>query len=81
MSNAQIDQSHNATTMLSTIVVVVCAFKFLMDGVSFTAFGHTIELGHVDASAYAAILTPVLGAHGYIKTRMNRTEKVDSPNE
>ncbi len=63
---------------LTTLVVVVAAIKFLFEGGSVHVFGHA------DASTYATFLAPVLGAHGYIRTR-NKSEpkpgkrNVDNP--
>ena len=54
---------------LSVFVVVICGVKFLFEGVSVAIGEHTLSLGHVDPAAYAALLTPVLGAHGYTAVR------------
>lgn len=53
-------------TTLVTITVLACVTKFLMQGVTFDVFGHAINLGSADALTYGALLTPVLGAHGYM---------------
>lgn len=65
------------TLSLSILVVVVCCFRFLMDGMEWSLFGHTITFNHIDAMTYGALLTPVLGAHGYIDSQSgkNRTGK------
>ncbi len=60
------------TLKLSALVVIVCCFRFLLDGVEWTLFGHPISFGHVDPLAYGSILTPVLGAHGYIHSQLNK---------
>ena len=52
---------------LSVIAALACVVKFLADGVTFTLYGHTMNLGHADSMAYGALLTPILGAHGYIQ--------------
>jgi len=57
----------DALLTMACLIVFVCALKFLMEGVSFNLFGHSISLGHVDAMTYAAMLTPVLGAHGAVE--------------
>lgn len=68
------------TLQLSVLVVAVCALRFLFDGLSVTIGGHNLTLGHIDALAYGSILTPVLGAHGYIKASLNKGRKrVDNP--
>lgn len=81
--NPKTKQPDGLLTM-SCIVVGVCALKFLMEGVSFLAFGHTISLGHADALSYGAMLTPVLGAHGAseykrISKGNDGTAAVDNP--
>jgi hypothetical protein len=69
----------HTTASLSVIVTMVCAFRFLLDGVSMTFFGHTLSIGHTDPLAYTTLLAPVLGAHGYIRTRVK--EKTEQVNE
>lgn len=44
------------TASLSVIVTGVCAFRFLLDGVSMTFFGQTITIGHTDPLAYTTLL-------------------------
>lgn len=56
---------------LSVFVVVVASIKFLLDGVTITNSGHTIDFGHVDALSYSSLLAPILGVHGYMKVRKN----------
>jgi hypothetical protein len=51
---------------LSTAVVSVALVKFILDGITVTLKGSSFDLGHVDAAAYMAILTPVLAAHGFM---------------
>lgn len=58
-------------SILSAIVVITCSIKFFLDGD--TLFG--ISFGHMDPTAYIAILTPVLTAHGYIKGKEKHDEK------
>lgn len=59
-------------------IVVACALKFLGDGVTLIISGYTLYLGHVDSMTYAAILTPVLGAHGWVVTRpTSQTQESD----
>jgi hypothetical protein len=67
----------NPTAHLSVIVVMICSFRFLLDGVSVTVFGHSLSIGHTDPLAYSSFLAPVLGVHGYIHTKTK--PKVDNP--
>lgn len=74
----------NPTLTLSFIVVSVCALRFLFDGLSLNILGHTLDIGHMDPLAYGSILTPVLGAHGYVQTRRNyhsmpKGSEIDNP--
>lgn len=55
--------------VLSVLVVVVAAIKFLFEGGTVTVFGHA------DASTYAMFLGPVLGAHSYIRTAKPKADK------
>ena len=75
----------NPTAHLSVLVVLICSFRFLLDGISIVIFNHTITIGHTDPLAYATILAPILGTHGYINTRVKRsdntTKKVTNPDE
>jgi hypothetical protein len=66
---------------MSVIVVTVASLKFLLEGVTVTIHGHDVSFGHVDALVYGALLTPVLGVHGYIKARASKGQKVDNPDE
>lgn len=54
---------------LAVITILACVLKFLMEGVTFDLAGHAVSLGHADSLTYAALLTPVLGAHSYIKSK------------
>lgn len=62
---------------LAILVVVVASIKFLFQGGAVTLFGTA------DASTYAMFLTPVLGAHGFIKgkriSKQTSKPKVDNP--
>lgn len=51
-------------------IVIAVGVKFLLDGVTLTLAGTTFDFGHVDSLAYAALLTPVLGAHSYTAVRI-----------
>lgn len=65
---------------MSVLVVTVASIKFLLEGVSLTLSGQSVTFGHVEAMVYGALLTPVLGVHGYIKARVpSSTQKVDNP--
>lgn len=48
---------------LTILVVVVASLKFLFQGGPITVFGAA------DASTYAMFLAPVLGTHGYLRTK------------
>ena len=50
-------------TVMTTLVVLT---RFLLDGITLSIDKHNITFGHVDALVYAAVLAPILGAHGYI---------------
>lgn len=63
---------NSPTTTMALIVVVTCALRFLLDGITLTLFGHSLSIGHTDPLAYGAILTPILAAHGYVRVRINR---------
>lgn len=64
---------------LSVMVVTVCSFRFLFDGVVITIGSNTFSLGHIDALSYGSIMTPILGVHGYIHTKLNAGKKQDEP--
>lgn len=66
----------NPTFILSSIVVVVCSLRFLFDGATAELLGQTITFAHTDPAAYAAILTPVLGAHSYIRAKAAAREQI-----
>jgi len=73
----------DAFVTMSLVVVLACVVKFLVDGVTFTWGGNTYNLGHIDSMTYAALLTPVLGAHSWqsIKSRTSTEEKVEYDNK
>lgn len=77
----------DALLTMSCLVVLMCATKFIFEGVELHLFSHVISFGHADAASYAAMLTPVLGAHGAseykrIANRLPRpTAEVDNPDE
>lgn len=54
---------------MAVITVGACTLKFLMEGVTATIGGYSFSLGHADAMTYAALLTPVLGAHSYTRVK------------
>ena len=75
---------------LVVFAVVICAIKFVLNDVTITTAGHTINLGHTDAFSFGSFLTPILGAHGYMSANnpipgdellTNGTGKVDNPDE
>ncbi len=56
----------------------------MMEGVVLEVLGHSLSLGHADSLSYAAMLTPILGAHGaseYKRTKSDSegTAQVDNP--
>lgn len=61
---------------LTALVVIAAAVKFLLDGITAQYGGYTLNLGHLDSMTYAAFLTPVLGAHGYVLGRKTEENKV-----
>jgi hypothetical protein len=73
-------QLRNPTVLMSLIVVTVCAIRFLFDGLSITIKDYTLTIGHMDSLAYGSILTPVLAAHGYIRSKLGN-KKVDKNGE
>lgn len=72
----------NPTFILSSIVVGVCALRFLIDGLAVTIMGQTLIAPHTDPMAYGSILTPVLAAHSYIKAKGKNkpTESIKNEN-
>lgn len=64
------------TYLLSLIVVFVCSFRFLLDGITFNCCGITFSFGHVDSLSYTAIMAPILGAHSWIQTKKTKVEEV-----
>lgn len=70
---------------LAVFVVVICAIKFLFDGVVVNIFGHTFSFGHTDSFSYGTFLSPVLGAHGYLAGKNTEQgyniSRVDNPDE
>ena len=51
---------------LAILATLACVVKFLAEGVSLVVFGQSINLGHADSMAYAALLAPLWGSHSYI---------------
>lgn len=62
---------------VSVAASIVCMVKFIVEGVSFYAYGHPVSLGHTDPVAYTAFLGPLWGGHAYINR--NPSKKVDNP--
>lgn len=62
--------------LLSIVVVLAATARFLLEGLSFKVVGHPLSFGHIDPLTYAALLSPVLGAHGYLKIKKAKTKKV-----
>lgn len=73
---------------LSTVTTMAAVIKFILDGVTISWQGYTMDFGHLDSMTYAALLTPVLGAHSYMdlnkrKSHSNNMQNkgVDNPDE
>lgn len=62
---------------LVTLTVYACVGKFLMEGVSIHIGEHVLDLGHADSGTYAALLAPILGAHGYITSKKPKEGQQD----
>ena len=63
-------------------VVVIAGLRFALDGLNINIFGHLISIGHTDSLSYGSLLSPVLGAHGYVSTRPSQSiSRVDNPDE
>lgn len=60
---------------LAIAATIACIVKFLVEGISFFAFGHQVSFGHTDSLTYTALLSPLWGGHAY----MNKSKKVDNP--
>lgn len=59
-------------TTLTTITVLVATLKFLLDGVTLTLKGHTLDFGHLDSMTYGMFLAPILGTHGWVETKTTK---------
>lgn len=55
---------------LTAIAVLAAVAKFLMEGVEFSLFGHVFNAGHTESTAYATFLSPLLGAHSYMDSKL-----------
>ena len=76
----------STTETLSIIVVSVCCFRFLFDGMDFTIWGQNFTLSHVDSGAYASFMAPILAAHSWIRTKGDKNgngipDKLEGKNE
>lgn len=60
---------------LSMVVTLSAALRFLLDGITLDIYHHIFTFGHVDAMTYLAFLSPIVGAHGYIKGRLTGEDK------
>jgi hypothetical protein len=70
-------QERDTFLALAVFVVISATLKFLFEGVTMTAAGRVFDLGHADALTYGALLTPVLGAHSYMKGKKITAGKRD----
>jgi hypothetical protein len=76
--------SGKTDVILSLVVfaVMICGFKFLLDGMVINIMGHVISFGHTDSLSYGSILSPILGAHGFIEGKnVTAQNRVDDPDE
>lgn len=56
---------------LVAVAVIAAVARFLLDGVAISIAGHVFAFSKTDPLAYGSLLTPILGAHGYMNTRPN----------
>lgn len=63
---------------LSYIAVFAATAKFLLDGVTLTLHGQTIDFGHMDSLSYGTLLAPILGAHGYMSVKEPNNKEKDN---
>jgi|SRR5579859_4495289 len=81
------DKNSGKTDVILTLVVLAvmsAVIKFLLDGVTIDIFGHIINFGHTDSVSYGTMLSPILGAHGYMSGRgsnISTLSRVDNPDE
>ncbi len=59
----------NTLLTLVILTVVCCLVKFILDGVVVSIYGQTINFGHVDATVYLTLLSPILGSHSFIESK------------
>ncbi len=57
--------------MLTMVLVSigVCLAKFFLEGIHITLGTWSFTVAASDAGTYAALLGPILGAHGYVEVR------------
>lgn len=63
---------------LTVAVTSAAVFKFLLDGVTVTLVGHTMDFGHIDAMTYGTLLSPVFAAHSYMHAKGQKEEGVEN---
>jgi hypothetical protein len=51
---------------VAVLATLACVIKMLVENVSFTVFGHPVNLGHTDAMVYTAMLAPLWGSHAFM---------------
>ena len=51
---------------MAVMTSIACVIKFLIDGVTISYAGHTMDFGHMDAMSYATLLGPLWGSHAYV---------------
>jgi hypothetical protein len=54
----------DALLTATVLSIALVAIRFFVDGMTFTLFGHVLSFTHVDSASYAALLSPIAGAHG-----------------
>lgn len=68
----------NTMMTLVVLTVVCCLVKFVLEGVVVTLYGNTVNFGHVDATVYLTLLSPILGSYSFIESKK---PKVPTQNE
>lgn len=71
-------ETKDLLVILTAVAVGAAILKFLLDGVIINAGVLTFNLGHIDSMTYAAFLSPILGAHSYMKSSQPPV-KVNTP--
>lgn len=62
-------------------LVIAVGIRFLLDGVALGSMLGSISASHMDPLTYAAVLTPVFGAHGVREFMNGKKESEESKDE